>query len=388
MFTDYILNGQGQGELGSQLGACRFDTGLMRPYIDDRGRRCVLVNEGFNKKGEPSYRKLSISQAMDLGFPVINAGTALRKQEWVMLDQVIVKAARQRLRAWTDLSAASPYGGFNGMSKTFLEHETMTDPGEALVDMDGLTEGRSDAPRFQLEGVPLPITHSDFWMSSRKLAQSRNGGSPLDTVMGEAAGRRVAEKIEQTLIGTTTGLTYGSTASGGAGLPYGRTPTVYGYTNFPARLTKTDLTVPTGSNPEATVDDVLAMLDLAYAAKFYGPFMLYHSTDWDRYMDNDYILTGGNVATQTLRNRLRSIESIQDVRRLDFLTPALSHAFTLVMVQMTSEVVQAVNGMDITTVQWESVGGMRLNFKVMAIQVPRFRADYYGNCGVVHARTA
>ncbi len=41
--------------------------------------------------------------------------------------------------------------------------------------------------------------------------------------------------------------------------------------------------------------------------------------------------------------------------------------------------------MDITTVQWESVGGMRLNFKVMAIQVPQLRADHYGNCGILHA---
>ena len=40
------------------------------------------------------------------------------------------------------------------------------------------------------------------------------------------------------------------------------------------------------------------------------------------------------------------------------------------------------------SVQWESVGGMRLNFKVMAIQVPQLRADYYNNCGILHATTS
>ena len=60
----------------------------------------------------------------------------------------------------------------------------------------------------------------------------------------------------------------------------------------------------------------------------------------------------------------------------------------MIMVQMTPDVARAVNGMDITTVQWESVGGMRLNFKVMAIQVPQLRADYDGRCGIVHATTA
>ncbi len=285
------------------------------------------------------------------------------------------------------------------MSKMLLEHETMSDPGEAIVDMDGLSEGRTDAPQYQLQGLPLPITHSDFWFSSRRLAVSRNTGTPLDTTMAEAAGRRVAEMIEKTLIGVETGITYGgnSTQVGG----YGRTSSVYGYLNFPQRLTKTNLTTPTGSNASSTLADVLAMRDQLYANKFYGPFMLYHSNDWDRFLDNDYILSGGNVATQTLRERLKAIDGIQDVRRLDFLSATATaatdparilssqlHPFTLLMVQMTADVARAVNGMDITTVQWESKGGMQLNFKVMCIQVPQLRADFYGNCGILQATTS
>jgi len=276
----------------------------------------------------------------------------------------------------------------------------MSDPGEAVVDFDGITEGRTDSPLYQLQGLPLPITHSDFWYSSRRLAVSRNTGTPLDTTMGEAAGRRVAEKIEKTTIGVTTGPTYGgnSTQVGG----YGRTSQVYGYINFPQRLVKTNLTTPTGSNAASTVNDVLSMRDALYLNKFYGPFMLYHSNDWDKYMDNDYILTGGNVATQTLRERLKMIEGIQDVRRLDFLfaaqlattsgpgtdVDATLKPFTLLMVQMTPDVARAVNGMDITTLQWETIGGMKLNFKVLCIQVPQLRADNYGNCGILHATTS
>jgi hypothetical protein len=218
--------------------------------------------------------------------------------------------------------------------------------------------------------------------------------------MGEAAGRRVAETIEKTTIGVTTGITYGgnSTQVGG----YGRTASVYGYINFTNRITKTNLHTPTGSNASQTVSDVLAMRDSLYLNKFYGPFMLYHSNDWDQYMDTDYILTGGNVATQTLRERLKSIEGMQDVRRLDFLFGTQLSSSTgpgtdvditlkstrLLMVQMTPDVARAINGMDITTVQWETKGGMQLNFKVMAIQVPQLRADAYGNCGILDATTS
>jgi hypothetical protein len=279
----------------------------------------------------------------------------------------------------------------------------MSDPGEAVVDMDGLTPGRNDAPLFQLRGVPLPIIHSDFWFSSRMLAISRNTGTPLDTTMGEAAGRRVAEKVEKITVGVSTGPTYGGSSTYVGG--YDQTSQVFGYTNFTYRLTKTNLTAPTGSNPDATLSDVLAMRDTLFANKFYGPFMLYHSNDWDKYMDNDYAraVTGAtSVATsKTLRQRLRDVEGIMDVRRLDFLfgtTPSPSTGpggdvdvtlkpTRLVMVQMTPEVARAVNGMDITTVQWESVGGMRLNFKVLCIQVPQLRTDFFGNCGILDATT-
>lgn len=387
MFVDYILNGQGYGGVGETMAGCRYDPGMLRPYLDESGRRCVTVNTGRRgPKGGPVYEKKLIAELLAAGVshPVFNA-TTLRKEEWILLDQVVLRAARQRLRAWADLAAANTFGGFNGMSKTILEHETMSDPGEAIVDMDGLSEGRTDAPRYQLEGLPLPITHSDFWFSARRLAASRNSGTPLDTTMAEAAGRRVAEMIEQTLIGTQTGITYGGSNS----LSYGRTSSVYGYTNFPSRNTKTDLNNPTGGSwsPDLTLTDVLEMRDQLYADNFFGPFMLYHSTSYDIYLDGDYYktTTSGAVApTRTLRDRIRAIDGIQDVRRLDYLTSG----YVLIMVQMTPDVARAVNGMDITTVQWETVGGMRVNFKVMAIQVPQLRADFDGRCGIVHATTS
>lgn len=381
-FPDFVLNGQGSGEVGQALQSCHFDPGYMRPYVDSKGRHCVTINAGFDKDGKPKYETRTCAQLMAQGFytPVMNA-TTLRKQEWEYLDTVVLKAARQRLRAWSDLAGANSFGGFNGMTKMLLEHETMSDPGEAISDMDGLSEGRTDNPRFQLEGLPLPITHSDFWFSSRRLAVSRNTGTPLDTTMAEAASRRVAELIERTLIGTVTGLQYGQTSD------YGRAPKVYGYTNFPSRITKTDLTTPTGSNQAAILQDVLEMRDQLYNANFYGPFMLYHSTDYDTYFDNDYILTGGNVATQTLRDRIRAIDGISDVRRLDFL-PSSSNPFTMIMVQMTSDVARAVNGMEFTTIQWEGKGGMKVFFKVMCIKVPQLRADFNGNCGILHATTS
>lgn len=428
LVQDFFLDGKlvGNGELAETLGnirmgeGMRFDPGLSRPFIDEKGQKCVVVNSGrqrFNKdlivnengierKGgyEPIFVKKTIREliANDISLPVFN-DTTLSKQQWIYLTDRVIRAARYRLFAWSDLMAASSYGGFDGMGTTMIEDQTISDPGEAVVDMDGLSDGRNDAPTWQLQGLPLPITHVDFYIPKRKLMSSQRpgmGGQPINVINAEAAGRRIGEKLETTLIGNATGITFG----GQNNPSYGRTSKVYGYLNFTPRLTYTTLHDPSagGWTPNQTVNDVLAIRQLLFANKFYGPFMIYHSNDWDKYLDADYayVVTSGAVApTQTLRERLRKLPGIQDVRRLDMLFATAPTAggpgytgmgltlnpFTMIVVQMTQEVVQAVNGMDISTIQWESHGGMRLNFKVMCIQAPWMHADKYNNCGICQA---
>lgn len=395
MFVDFVLNGRGHGGVGEAFGQVRFDHHLMRPFIETdpnspfRGKLCTNVNTGRVRYDEktgraiPVVKKMLVAEMQRMGIqsPVFNAQTLL-KDAWINIDRAVVKATRNRLRAWADLMSRSSVGGFNGMSKMTHEYQAMSDPGEAVVDMDGITDGRTDTPLFKLRSVPLPITHSDFWFSQREIAVSRNTGAPLDTTMAEAAGRRVAEMIERTLIGVETGVTYG-TQTAGSGTHDG-TSTVYGYTNYPNRVTKTDLTIPAGTNPEAVMTDVLEMVETMQGNGYFGPYILYHSTPYSRFFSDDYFRTGSTSAVRSLRARLMEIEGIEDIRRLDYLTSG----YQLILIQLDSETVQAINGMDITTVQWESQGGMRQNFKVMAIQVPLLKAPYNGVGGIIHGTTA
>lgn len=377
MFVDYIQNGQAHGEVGEQLTQCRYDPGLLRPWRGKNGKTYVTINAGVDEEGKPKRLVRNAKDLKENGYdiPTLNAAS-LRKDEWKRLDRAVMRAARQRSRAWADLSAANTISGFDGMSKTVYEYETMSDPGDAMIDMDGISEGQADSPLYQLEGIPLPITHASFHFSARQLSTSRNTGSPLDTTTAEACGRRVAETIEKMTIGMTApSWAYGATSEYGSSA--GK---IWGYITHPDRLTKTDLTTPDGTNGATTVDEILEMIQQASNAYHYGPFMLYHSTDWDQYMDDDY----RSNDSRTLRDRIRAIEAVTDVRRLDFLT----NTHTLILVQMTSEVAAAINAMDVTTVMWETRGGMQVNFKVMAIQVPLLRSDYNGNTGIVHGTTA
>lgn len=346
---DFILNGAAHGSVAAALMQSNFDMRRLRPWIGKDGRSYVASNGEGGKQ---------------IAVPVNNAVATLRKDEWIQLDEAIVKAAKPRLRAVADLRGSGlVYTVPGGMARTVLQTETQSDINEAILSMDGLRESEGDRPVFNLENLPLPIIHKDFHFSARQVMASRAGGSPLDTTTAELAARRVAELAEQMLLGTASSYAY----AGG---------TIYGYLTHPSANTQ-DVTDPdsTGWVASTTVSEVLAMKAKSQDDYHYGPWMLYCSTAWDRYMDNDYSANKGDL---TLRERLRRIEGITDVRTLDNVS-----GFKLILVQMTSDVVREVMGMDITTLQWETNGGMQLHFKVMAIMVPQLRADYNGNMGLV-----
>lgn len=385
----YVQGRDSFGPAGVGMSGVGWEPNLRRPFIDARGRRCCTINTGRtvldNKTGKhlPEIKSYTIEalRAKGIDSPVFNA-TSLTRDAWIQIDEAIVRATRQRLRAWADLAGTNPRGGFDAMSKMTLEYHSMNDPGEAVVDMDARNDGRNDRPQFILSSIPLPITHCDFSYSERELAVARNSRAPLDTTGIEWATRRVLETVEQTVIGTVTGMTYGTQASGY--VAHTGTSSVWGYTNFPYRVTKTDLNTPTSANPEKVVEDVLEMRETMRTNGFFGPYVVYHSTSYDRFLDDDYFRTGGTAVTRTLRERIEAIEDVVALRRLDYLTSG----YQLVMIQMTREVAEAIVGMQPTPLQWESKGGLEVSFKILAILVPLLKKPYNTVSGIIHATTS
>jgi len=336
------------GGMANLLIANNFDPYVLKPWIGNDGNSYITR---FDRNGKP-YSQL-----------VTNAPATLRKDEWKQLDEALIRVAKPRLRVFGDLRAAGlEYTIPNGMSKTVLEYEDVSDITPATISMDGIRRSQADRPVFDLKFLPLPIIHKDFQFTARQLATSREKGR-LDTTTAELAAMRVAEEIEKLTLGVSSSYSFG----GG---------TVYGFTNFPNRITGS-LTNPAGAGwtPATAVQEVLAMISASRAAYHYGPWVLYYSPAWDKYMNDDY---SANKGDNTLAERIQRIEGINDVRVADHLTGT-----RFVLVQQTANVARAVVGMEMTTVQWESEGGMMLNFKVMAIMVPQLRTDQNNNTGIV-----
>jgi uncharacterized linocin/CFP29 family protein len=363
---DYMVPADRQISMGGnwarQLIDNELDVGCMRPYVDKRNRSWITRNIVNPETGKSEQKPVMTR----------NDNATLRILDWIQLDEAIIRASKERLRAVRQLREAGlVYMLPNGIAKPMMQFQQQSDISGATISMDGIREGESDRPVFSTVNFPIPIIHKDFQFSLREIMASRTGYSPLDLTTAELAGRRVAEQVEQLTIGTSNTALLGapSYAYGGA--------TIYGYMNFPGRISWT-ITLPTalGWTPDQTINDVLQMKRVSQAAKHYGPWMLYCGLNWDPYMDDDYKPTYNST---TLRQRLRDIDGIIDVQTLDYIPD-----YSLLLVQQTTDVVRLVIGMDITTVQWESHGGMQLNFKVMCVIVPQLRSDYYGNTGIVH----
>jgi len=349
MTEDYILNGRAYGDVAERLLAANFDPNALRPYVGEDGRAYITQNQG----GKPK------------AVPVANTTATLRKDDWKMLDDAIVAAAKPRLKLVGDLRARGlQFTIPDGMGRTILETETVSDINDADISMDPARETQGDRPVFELGQLPLPIICKDFHFGARQIQASRNGGSPLDTTMAELAARKVAEMAEKLAIGVAPSSAY---AFGGG--------TIYGLTNYSGAMTKT-ITTPDGTNQATTLAEVLAMRKQSTDAYHYGPWMIYNSPAWDQWLDNDFSTSKGDM---TLRERLLKINGILGFQTLDYLTN-----YDLLLVQMTSDVIRIVVGMEVTTIQWETMGGLRKHFKVMAILVPQLRADQNSNTGIVY----
>lgn len=347
------------GDSTDRLVANNFDHNVLRPWLGRDGRSYItkLVPNAITGQLEPKTF-------------VTNTPATLTWDAWKLMDDVVLMAMRDRLRLVADVRGRGLVMNIpNGMAHTVIQYQKTTDMSPATVSMDPVRRGEGDRPVTDVAFHPLPIIHKDFDFSAREVLTARNGQIPIDTGTAEQAARKVAEEIEKMGTGTVTPFAYG----GG---------TIYGLTTLPQRSTKTDMVVPDGTNGDDVVNDILALRQLLITNKHYGPYVLYVNTQWSQWLDTDYATTKGD---NTLRQRILAIEDIQNIVTLDYL-PSTQYACALV--EMNSQTVRAIVGMEVQTIQWESVGGLMKHYKVMALINLQLRADSSGNSGIAHGRTA
>ena len=293
----------------------------------------------------------------------------LRHEEWKFFDDALVAEAVIRLVGVGDLIAAGLTRNVpNALGKTVFGYEQITNMDAASTSLDGISRTMNDRQEFNLNQLPLPITHKDFFINLRQLTTSREKGEPLDTTGARQAGRRVAEQLELMLF--QGGPTFGS-------LP------LYGYTTFPDRKTgnfKSHLDWGNASKPGVDyLSDVIQALTALQAVtnRMYGPYTIYIPADAGIQINNDY--NPGTANIQSIRNRLLQVEGINAIRVADQLPSG-----NVIIKQDTVDVAAWVQGEPLQTVQWDEYGGFQINFKAFAIGIPLMRSDAAHRCGIYH----
>jgi uncharacterized linocin/CFP29 family protein len=300
--------------------------------------------------------------ANNLNIMSLRTNDVLRRDEWLLYDRTIVEVSRSRLIGVADLlnaglrmDLANPFG------TTVVQWDKSGDMTPANVNMSAVTEGERDRLEFTQGNLPVPITHKDFQLNIRTLEASRRGGQGLDVTTAAVATRKVNDALESMLF-----LGVNISVGGGA---------IYGYTTFPSRNTGSVTASWATATGDQILTDILAMLTAMQGDNFFGPFVIYVPVGVYIHLLSDF-----KAATQgSILDRVSGIPAIQAIRPTTLLTGT-----NIVMVQLTRDVVDMVVGFEPMPIMWETHGGMMINFKVLAIMVPRLKADSAGNSGIAH----
>lgn len=320
----------------------------------------LVTNAGGGMKGGGLVAQRLLQSNFNVNS--LRTNDVLRKDEWKLYDTAIVQIAKARLIGVADLMSRGLSMKLpNALGTTRVEWENDTDMTPANVSMSGIQRSQDDRIEFNMTGIPVPIIHKDWTLNIRHLEASRKTGQPLDTTMAQKAGRVVAEKIESILWDGYVGL--------------GANNTLYGYRTALNRNTY-DVNVSWATaTGDQMLADVLAMIGRAHADHMYGPYMVYHGIGAGINMGNDFKAN----SDKSIRQRLSEVEGIAGFRATANLPDS-----EVLLVQLTADVVQMIDGIQPTMVQWDSHGGMVTHFKILAIMLPRFRNDSEGQSGIVH----
>lgn len=325
---------------GLEIDACQ-----MRPFFENGDKSQSYI---VNKHGE----KIKI-----------NTPSTLQYDEWRDIDEAVRQVATDRLSGITDLISRGLVHNLGSVGQVVSLWDKESDMTPAEANMTGEAKSEGDNINFEYDQVAIPVISKDFKINWRTLEASRKIGESLDTRSVRTATRLVAEKSEDMLFNGISSISVN-----GAG--------VYGYTNHPNRNTVDMSTQWTSiTNYQEIIDDVQAMLSAARADNHFGPFVLYIPGEYEQVLDEDF----KSNSDKTLRQRLLQLSGLSDIRVSDRLA---NH--NVILVQMTSEVVDLAIAQGIVPLQWSTDGGMTSKNKVLAVWAPRIKPDYDGKIGLVH----
>lgn len=298
----------------------------------------------------------------------LQINSQLRESEWVSLDEAIIEAARYPLKGINDLRSSGltvRIGSLGVFSRQWYMSSDVTRP---TVSMTGQARNL-DRVDFKTASAPIPFVRKDFTFDARTLEASRRMGSSLEVSNATEASRVVAEEMEKILFNGASNIVVN-------GAP------LYGYLNHPNR--NTDTAGNYGGGDWGTIGNILptvvGMITALQGDGHYGPYRVYIAqTQFNQAAFSFY----GNDSNISALSRILSLPGVQSADA----SPELADGQVLV-VQMTRDVIEWADALDIQVREWTSGDGLTSNFAVLAVGAPLVKAKYGGQSGIAVATGA
>jgi len=323
-----------------------------------------------NRTGVGEFRTLAQHMfETDLSVAQLRALSPLPENAQRIIDQTVVGVGLERLVIAGDILAAGlTFPLTDPLSVMEVQWEREGRTGGAQRTMAPEARGEYQMPKRDIKRIPIYLTTDDFSLGIRTLKASQRVGAPLDTSLVASATRRVNEAIEDATINGAGVQVDGYSTPGLLDAPNAHQFT-YGTNGA------WDATAKTGQN---ILDDVLAMIALLQASRRFGPYRMYVPVSYGNALGKDFKTNTTGTTLQRILALNAGSEIISSIKVADQLP-----ANRVVLVQMTSDVLDMITGQAPTVIPWVSPNGFVLYWMVMAIMIPRVRDDYEGNSGIV-----
>ncbi len=289
----------------------------------------------------------------------------------VLIDRAVVEVGLQRLSFVADLiSEGLVYNLPDPLSVTQLEWSKSNKIGAAQRTMSPSARGENKLPILLPGRIPIYLTTDQFEIDIRTLKMSQRVGMPLDVSMAKACTRAVNEAFEDAALNGATTLDGQALVDSGYSAP--------GLLNAPNANTQTITVAAWTTAPVGTtvMAEVLSMIGKLQTDKKFGPYNLYVGTAIGTALQTDFKANGDS----SILDRLQQVDA--GGRKLRVRVTDMMPVSTVVLVQMTSDVVEIIDGQRPTVIPWTSLDSFTIHNLVLGIMIPRVRSDYNGDSGV------
>lgn len=294
---------------------------------------------------------------------VINQAATVHYDDYKDLTTDVIKA-REFLNVGIQDLIGAGLSQPSSISKTIVQYQTMN-TFDATVSMNG-SNRRENQTDYAINWIPQPIYHTDFFIPWRE-----EGFSYKESDGIAEAVYRVNELQDLVLF---NGATLGVKVSG-VDAP------LYGYTNHPDTITKTDLTDwADDTNIDTITPEAVSLIgELFVGGRVMeaNSVMMYVATDIWSNLQNDYSSQKGD---RTVLERIRAISEIADVKPQKDLIEG-----SVVCVELRPRTVQLSVAQLPIAVPWVKSHTLENGrFTIYSSMVAKIKADRTGRAGVVY----